>query len=168
MLTDVPKPIRVAHRNRYEDLYRVVAFEYQVTAPIVSCDGSVAALSFNRSARNFSERDRSVLDVLLPHLRRAYANARLLEAGATPSQLRQACREGFGLTGREAEVAFWIAQAKTNVEIATILGVAPRTVEKHVEHVLAKVGVENRVALSLAMRDWSRLSPLSQPRHGGP
>ena len=53
---------------------------------------------------------------------------------------------GLGLSRREAEVLFWIAQGKTNPEIAVILGIARRTVATHVEHILAKLTVENRCA----------------------
>jgi DNA-binding CsgD family transcriptional regulator len=52
------------------------------------------------------------------------------------------------LTAREKEVLHWIGQGKTNAEIALILGISPHTVKKHVEHLLAKLGVENRVALA--------------------
>lgn len=50
----------------------------------------------------------------------------------------------LGLTPREAEVLYWLAEGKSNAEIGTILGSARRTVEKHVEHVFEKLGVENR------------------------
>lgn len=50
------------------------------------------------------------------------------------------------LTTREREVAVWIAQGKTNPEIAQILGISRSTVKIHVEHILAKLGVENRTA----------------------
>lgn len=52
----------------------------------------------------------------------------------------------LGLTPREAEVLYWVAEGKTNAEIATILSSSRRTVEKHVEHLLAKLGVENRAS----------------------
>jgi DNA-binding CsgD family transcriptional regulator len=52
---------------------------------------------------------------------------------------------GFGLTPREADVLFWISEAKTNPEIAAITGVSLRTIHKHVEHLFAKLGVENRL-----------------------
>jgi DNA-binding response OmpR family regulator/DNA-binding CsgD family transcriptional regulator len=52
----------------------------------------------------------------------------------------------LGLTPREAEVLFWMSEGKTNSEIGIILNSARRTVEKHVEHVLEKLGVENRTA----------------------
>ena len=54
--------------------------------------------------------------------------------------------ESLGLTRREAEVSAWVAEGKTNAEIAQILGVRPLTVKKHLEHILAKLGVENRTA----------------------
>jgi DNA-binding response OmpR family regulator/DNA-binding CsgD family transcriptional regulator len=59
----------------------------------------------------------------------------------------------FGLTTREAEVLLWIARGKANKEISDILLISPRTVNKHLERVFAKLGVENRAsAASLAMR----------------
>jgi DNA-binding NarL/FixJ family response regulator len=55
------------------------------------------------------------------------------------------------LTKRESQVAFWIAQGKTNREIAIILTVRPRTIEKHVENVLRKLHVENRTTAALLL-----------------
>lgn len=52
----------------------------------------------------------------------------------------------LGLTAREAEVLNWIACGKTNQEIAIILEMHTATVKKHVEHILLKLGVENRTA----------------------
>ena len=52
-------------------------------------------------------------------------------------------------TERQRQVAAWLAQGKTNREIATILGIATRTVEKHVETLLRKLHVENRTAAAL-------------------
>lgn len=55
----------------------------------------------------------------------------------------------LGLTPRETEILFWVAQGKTNAEIGTILGAAPATVKKHVENFLPKLGVETRLAAAL-------------------
>ncbi|RKP47690.1 response regulator transcription factor [Pararobbsia silviterrae] len=52
----------------------------------------------------------------------------------------------FALTGREADVLYWIAYGKTNRDIADIIGMSPRTVDKHLEHIFAKLGVETRTA----------------------
>ncbi len=52
----------------------------------------------------------------------------------------------YRLTQREAEVLTWVARGKTNKDIAEILGLSPRTVNKHLEHVYVKLGVETRTA----------------------
>ena len=55
-------------------------------------------------------------------------------------------RERLGLTAREAEVLLWIGHGKGTRDIAEILGMSPRTVQKHLEQIYAKLGVENRAA----------------------
>lgn len=50
------------------------------------------------------------------------------------------------LTHRESEVLSWVAKGKTNRDIAEILGMSPRTVNKHLEHIFDKLGVETRSA----------------------
>jgi DNA-binding NarL/FixJ family response regulator len=52
----------------------------------------------------------------------------------------------FGLTPREVEVLAWISSGKTDRDIADILGMRPRTVNKHLEHIYVKLGVETRTA----------------------
>lgn len=52
----------------------------------------------------------------------------------------------LGLTTREGEVLSWLSKGKTNRDIAQILGLSPRTVDKHLEQIYAKLGVENRTA----------------------
>lgn len=59
-------------------------------------------------------------------------------------------RDAFGLTAREAEVLLWVANGKPNRMIAEILELGPRTVDKHVERIFAKLGVENRTAAAAA------------------
>src|SRR5450830_556832 len=58
----------------------------------------------------------------------------------------------FGLTRREAEVLYWAIKGKTNRDIGDILGTSPRTVNKHLEHVFIKLGVETRTAASALAR----------------
>lgn len=50
------------------------------------------------------------------------------------------------LTPRETEVLSWLAKGKTNRDIADILGMSHRTVNKHLEHIFEKLGVETRTA----------------------
>ncbi|MEI6083917.1 MAG: response regulator transcription factor [Verrucomicrobiota bacterium] len=65
--------------------------------------------------------------------------------------------ESLGLTPREAEVLFWVAQGKMNAEIALILDMSVGTVKKHMEHLLPKMNVENRAtAIVRALEILSR------------
>jgi DNA-binding CsgD family transcriptional regulator len=51
-----------------------------------------------------------------------------------------------GLSQREVEVLYWLACGKSNRDISDILGMQPRTVGKHLEHIFVKLGVESRAA----------------------
>lgn len=55
----------------------------------------------------------------------------------------------LGLTPRVAEVLLWVAQGKTNADIATILGISESTVKKHMLEVFENLGVETRSAATL-------------------
>ena len=55
----------------------------------------------------------------------------------------------LGLTPRAAEALLWLAQGKTNPEIATILGISESTVKKHVQEMFEKLGVETRGAAAV-------------------
>ena len=50
------------------------------------------------------------------------------------------------LTSRELEVLRWVAQGKRNREIAAIMNISPRTIQKHVQSILVKLCVETRGA----------------------
>ena len=62
----------------------------------------------------------------------------------------------LGLTIREGEVLSWLSKGKTNRDIAQILGLSPRTVDKHLEQIYAKLGVENRTAAAAIATSASR------------
>jgi len=52
----------------------------------------------------------------------------------------------LGLSQRQAEVLFWVAQGKTNAEVGVILDLSVGTVRKHLEHIYQKLDVDNRGA----------------------
>jgi DNA-binding CsgD family transcriptional regulator len=109
-----------------------------------------ATLSLARpeSDSDFTERDRHVLEILRPHFDQARANVEresLVRAGRTESL------KARGMTARETEVALWLVQGKSNQEIAAILDGPVRTIEKHVERILRKMGVENRSSAAVAV-----------------
>jgi DNA-binding CsgD family transcriptional regulator len=60
------------------------------------------------------------------------------------------------LTRRQREIMEWIAEGKTSGEAAIILGISPRTVEKHLEAVFQRLGVENRIAAMRRYLDLKR------------
>lgn len=83
-----------------------------------------------------------------------------LERHRGPPELQTA----LALTQREAEVLYWVAQGKTNRDVAEILGLSPKTVNKHLEHLFVKLGVETRsaaTARALAVLGQRRESALS-------
>jgi DNA-binding NarL/FixJ family response regulator len=67
--------------------------------------------------------------------------------------------EALGLTTREAEVLLWVAQGKSNGEIATILGTTDNTVKKHLQNTFEKLGVDSRNAAT-----FRALQVLSSPK----
>jgi len=58
-------------------------------------------------------------------------------------------RQHFPLTARESEVLLWIAKGKSNRDIGDILGLSSRTVNKHLEQIYVKLGVENRASAAV-------------------
>ncbi|GLK91904.1 response regulator [Pseudomonas turukhanskensis] len=92
-----------------------------------------------------------VLARVAAHLRtaRSLQSARsvpTLKPVPTPAQAQEALAQRFQLTDREVEVLQWVSCGKTNRDIGDILGLSPRTVNKHLEHVYVKLGVETRTA----------------------
>ena len=72
-------------------------------------------------------------------------------------QQTQQLQQALSLTAREAEVLLWISRGKANRDISEILGISPRTVNKHLEQVFEKLGVENRAsAAARAVRVLSK------------
>ncbi len=86
--------------------------------------------------RNLSDRDRECLEAIRAHLGTLYRLARIAERPRVPEHL----------TAREREVLQWLSGGKTNRDIGCILGISPRTVQKHLEKMYEKLGVETRTA----------------------
>jgi DNA-binding CsgD family transcriptional regulator len=66
--------------------------------------------------------------------------------GLEPQLLQQA----FALTPREADVLLWTARGKSNRDMSEILNISARTVNKHLEQIFIKIGVENRASAATA------------------
>ena len=127
-------PIEQFRRSAlYNDYYRRIRIDHAMALPIYVRDGVLVSFVLNRTRRNFTDRERALLDVLRPHLARLYQ--RLNRLG--------------GLTAREAEVLRWVAAGKSDAQIAAILHISARTVQKHLQHSYEKLGVESRTAAAM-------------------
>jgi DNA-binding NarL/FixJ family response regulator len=71
----------------------------------------------------------------------------------------------LGLTRRAAETLLWVAQGKTNSDIATILGISESTIKKYVQEIFEKLGVETRGAA--AVRALEALNTTTPPLEPG-
>ncbi len=66
----------------------------------------------------------------------------------------------LGLSPREAEVLLWIARGKTSAEVASIVDLSRRTVDKHLERIYPKLSVQSHVAA--ASIAWETLRSMSR------
>ncbi len=106
----------------------------------------------------FSVGERTLECALLSPLGSDELMFRLTETGLGSAENdRAALQAAFALTSREAEVLLWISRGKANRDIGEILNISPRTVNKHLEQVFVKLGVENRsAAAAVAVRTLTR------------
>jgi DNA-binding NarL/FixJ family response regulator len=96
-------------------------------------------------------------ELQLHYMGRAGGNEFLLRlAKDTSANLPAEFTSELGLTTREGEVLSWLSKGKTNRDIAQILGLSPRTVDKHLEQIYAKLGVENRTAAAAIATSTAR------------
>lgn len=139
----------------YADYYRRIGIEHVMAVPILRRRNTLVSFVFNRAGFAFSERDRERLDLLRPHLAYLYRNSCARSRAPLASQASTTGPPMLPpvpvplpptLTPREGEVLTWLACGKTDGEIAGLLGLSPRTVHKHLEHMYIKLGVETRTA----------------------
>jgi len=64
-----------------------------------------------------------------------------------------------GLTDRELEVLGLVADGKSNQEIGSLLQIGAGTVKVHVNHILDKMGVDNRTAAGVAALERGLIRP---------
>lgn len=149
----------------YGDYYRRLGLKYAIAVPLYSDRRTLVSVVLNRRGLDFDERDRERLDVLRPHLAFLYGQARRVTtapSGSPPTVPAPPDISPPGLTLRESEVMRWLARGKTDAEIAALLSISRRTVQKHLEHVYVKLGVETRTAAvmrALALGDRRAAPP---------
>ncbi|WP_454690937.1 response regulator [Achromobacter aloeverae] len=109
---------------------------FAVASPAVGDTGATPPLPAGRRE----------LRLRLTASRKAGEYVLLMDERELPADAADTLAAAYQLTLREREVLLWLAKGKTNRDIGDILGMAPRTVNKHLEHVYVKLGVETRAA----------------------
>jgi DNA-binding CsgD family transcriptional regulator/GAF domain-containing protein len=155
----------------YQDFYRHVGVDQQLAFTLPSAPSVVIGIAMSRLGVPFSERDKSLANLMRPHFARAFANAqtftRLSEAAAAigsdvPDLIgRLEARPGADdiapvlgkrpeplgaslLTDRQTQIVALVAEGLTDKEIAGQLGTSVRTVQKHLQHVYRRLGATTR------------------------
>ena len=130
----------------YSNVFRPFGAEAQLAA-VIPVAGHVVGIALNREV-DFTVGERQMLELLQPHIVRAYCNAQtftaLRQARSAPPDFLSWRRSG--LTRRECEILRWVSEGKRDAEISVILGLSCRTVNHHVASVLQKLGVETRTS----------------------
>lgn len=165
--TDFVSQREFRHTDLYQLGMRPLGIEYQIAAGL-AWPGHIGGFAVNRpDGRNFTGREIELVRRLRPHVERAFNQAlqiadlhRKAAGRPPPPELNPASFLLSGLTSREAEVLRWVAEGKRNGEIAMILGIASRTVHKHVEHLLMKLEVETRTAAAALVHGAAATSKL--------
>ena len=133
---------RFRHTALYSDYYRRIGIDHAVALPIQVDERRLVSFVLNRRGRDFSDRDCDALDMVAAPLARLYAQSEAIErAGLAGLRLNTS-----ELTAREREVLHWLAAGKTDREIGVLLVCSHRTVQKHLQRVYVKLGVETRTA----------------------
>ena len=138
------EPMRISDFVSQRELRRLSIHDFNSKIHEGWCDqialrtrvaGGTMNITLNRD-RVFTDEEFFLFDLLLPHIRRVIGRCALFMRLPGNEQL----------TPREREVLYWITKGKRDEEIAAIVKSSPRTVNKQVQTVLAKLGVENRAS----------------------
>jgi DNA-binding CsgD family transcriptional regulator len=164
---DLARPARGARRTSdfvdsrtwrrqalFNDFYRPIGMTRELTSQLSwGPGGASCCVVLHRAGREFSERDRVMLELLTPHLQAARAR---IDPGVRPTRSPVASGDGpapagllarrLPITARQAEVLEHLCAGQTNDGIAQQLGISRHTVVRHIEHLYARLGVHTRVA----------------------
>lgn len=151
----------------YNDYYRRIGIRNAVAVPLHVDACLLVSFVLNRTGRDFTDDEMRELEAVRHALASLYRHMLMLERHHR-SQLRVAndeqmnpdslpigrapARAAHSLTRREHEVLSWVSSGKSDVQIAAILGRSIRTVQKHLENAYVKLGVENRTAAVMRLR----------------
>ena len=134
----------------YRDFYRQAEVGYQLTVTLPGPRRSLIGVALNRTHTDFSDEDRELLNLLRPHIGQAAAIGMLLGEPAPPAPLTL---EGTPLlTPRQRRVVQLVSAGYDDRSIGRLLGISPRTVHTHLQHVYRALGVTSRTEALAQLR----------------
>lgn len=141
----------------YSECFRLLGMDHHGAVYVPTDDGKRLWFGLERSGpREYSERDRLMLTLAQPHL----ANAlRLLTARQKVRDELKITPETFcaaSYSPRESEIAFWLTEGKSNIEIGLVMRLHVQTIKGHVTNLFNRTGCGNRLALTLHLIELAR------------
>jgi DNA-binding CsgD family transcriptional regulator len=148
----------------YSECFRLLGANNHAAVHVAASDGHIRYFALERGGRvNYTERDRQLLHQAQFHLANALKLATARQRPMLSNDSGIFCLSGF--TPRESEVAYWLTQGKTNLEIASITKVKPQTIKAHITAMFNKTGTSNRLALTLLMMELRHSAHTRQVWH---
>lgn len=111
--------------------------------------GRRTGLSFDRRDADFTPREVALLEAVAPHVAQVLEHLELHTGRKRPwrePSTRDWLAGELGVTNREAEALFLVAEGLDNAAIAAALGITVTTLKKHLQNAYAKIGVKRRHA----------------------
>ena len=140
---DFITPKQLRRTQFYADYLRhMLPSGYLMSVSVPAPQGWSRTFVFERGAADFGERERTLLNLLQPHLLHLRA---VVEVRGRARAATQTMPEGL-LSERETEVLLHVAEGMRNREIAEALWIAPGTVRKHLDNIYTKLSVHSRAA----------------------
>ena len=151
---------RLKRREVYDSVYRPIKIDHFMAITVAAGKQRRAVLLLDRDAGEFTDDERALGQLLVPPLARIFrsirarqrlaARVRELEHALREVPRRRASPDGASeLTPRELEILEHVAAGRTDREIAALLYVSVRTVQKHLQHAYEKLGVRTRTAAAM-------------------
>jgi DNA-binding CsgD family transcriptional regulator len=145
MISDFLSRQRFHRLGLYAEFFRGIPVEHQLAVNLPGPGQEIIGIALSRSHRDFGDQDRALLTVLRASLTAALMRARRRQQAG--QALATIAGSGLAdLTEREIQILSLVADGRTNASIARSLGVSPRTIAKHLEHLYHKLGVSSRAA----------------------
>jgi len=134
----------------YSECFKLLGMDHHGAVHVPTEDGKILWFGLERQGPvQFDERDRLMLTLAQPHLSNALKLASSRQKARDEMSLWPKTFEQAGYTPRECEVAYWLTEGKTNVEMALLMKLHVQTVKSHLNGLFNKTGTGNRLALTL-------------------